>query len=248
MTSSSKSRGVSDPAARNRSEKPRALITLATIAGGLVAMATLLGFVLHGCGHVAYTTYLGAWGVQDGLFPQSADWKVVRGYYAIVLQGSELLTDVPWSKILAVFAFLSLAIFLMNMPGGREAPVNRWFEAQHFLVREVLKALFGSAAVIYVAATLILVGTLLALIPGWLGERAGQRQAEREKTALSDIGAPGQSELWMGDKLYLQGRIIAASEQLIAVYDSKLKSMRVIERSGFEIRASQGSSASPATP
>lgn len=88
---------TAQPSAPTEKPGPSALMTLATIAGGLVALATLLGFVLHGCGHVAYSTYLNDWGVQEGLFPQTADWKVVRGYYAIVLQGSQLISDIPGS-------------------------------------------------------------------------------------------------------------------------------------------------------
>ncbi len=85
------------PTAPSEKPGPSALMTLATIAGALVALATVRGFALHGCAHVAYSTYLSDWGVQEGLFPQTAEWKVLRGYYAVVLQGSQLISDIPWS-------------------------------------------------------------------------------------------------------------------------------------------------------
>jgi len=227
--------------------RPSALLTLTTIAGGLVAMATLLGFVLHGCGHVAYTTYLQAWGVQEGLFPQTSDWKVVRGYYAIILQGSELIADLPWSTLSAAFAGLAIAIFVANLPSSKSTRFPDWFARRHFLIRESIKAMFGSALVLYVAGILIAIGTLLALIPGWLGERAGKRQADQELAALALPDARPQSELWRDGELAIAGRIIASSENLVAIYDSKLGTLRVLERGGYEIRATKNEHRQEAT-
>lgn len=47
--------------------------SITRFVGSLAAVTTLAGIVLHGCGHVAYTSYLKAWGVQADLFPQSAE-------------------------------------------------------------------------------------------------------------------------------------------------------------------------------
>lgn len=77
--------------------------SITRFVGSLAAVTTLAGIVLHGCGHVAYTSYLKAWGVQANLFPQSADWKVVRGYYAVVLQGFGMFSALPWGSIAIAF-------------------------------------------------------------------------------------------------------------------------------------------------
>jgi hypothetical protein len=231
------------PAAKRTapSEKPgpSALMTLATIAGGLVALATLLGFVLHGCGHVAYSTYLNDWGVQEGLFPQTADWKVVRGYYAIVLQGSQLISDIPWLLVFYAFCGMTIAIFVANLPTVQRTAFHDWFAARPFWVREPVKAMVGSAAVLYVALTMTLIGTLLALIPGWLGERAGHHQALKEREAINneDGAELPSAELWRDGKKEVSGKIIASSEALVAIYDQDLDLVRTLERTGFEIRA-----------
>ncbi|MET4678804.1 hypothetical protein ABIA72_000406 [Stenotrophomonas rhizophila] len=223
------------------SEKPgpSALMTLATIAGGLVALATLLGFVLHGCGHVAYSTYLNDWGVQEGLFPQTADWKVVRGYYAIVLQGSELISDIPWRVVFYAFCGMTIAIFVASLPTVQRTAFHDWFAARPFWIREPVKAMVGSAAVLYVALTMTLIGTLLALIPGWLGERAGHLQAieEREVIHEKDGHEDHPAELWLNGKKEVSGKIIASSEALIAIYDHDLDLVRTLERAGYEIRS-----------
>lgn len=227
------------PTAPSQKSGPSALMTLATIAGGLVALATLLGFVLHGCGHVAYSTYLNDWGVQEGLFPQTADWKVVRGYYAIVLQGSELISDIPWRVVLYAFCGMTLAIFVADLPAAQRTAFHEWFAARPFWIREPVKAMVGSAAVIYVALTMTLIGTILALIPGWLGERAGHLQAIEEREAIheKDGHENHPAELWRDGKKEVSGKIIASSEALIAIYDPDLDLVRTLERTGYEIRS-----------
>ncbi|MFA4227918.1 hypothetical protein P2C08_17080 [Xanthomonas perforans] len=98
--------------------------SITRFVGSLAAMTTLAGVVLHGCGHVAYTTYLDAWGVQADLFPQSTDWKIVNGYYAIVLQGVGILRSVPWRVPITFFLMLWFAIWLYRLP-TRPAINNR---------------------------------------------------------------------------------------------------------------------------
>lgn len=87
------------PTAPSEKPGPSALMTLATIAGGLVALATLLGFVLHGCGHVAYSTYLNDWGVQEGLFPQ--------GFYPEITDGCKRAENF-WSCLATLRRILGL--------------------------------------------------------------------------------------------------------------------------------------------
>ncbi|MCE4365049.1 hypothetical protein [Xanthomonas hortorum] len=55
-------------------------------------------------------------GVQADLFPQAADWKVVRGYYAIVLQGAGVIKSVPWDAAALIFFLLSVGIWLYRLP------------------------------------------------------------------------------------------------------------------------------------
>lgn len=93
-------------------------------------MASIVGILLHGCGHVAYTTYLKSWGIQEGLFPQNSDWKVVRGYYAVVLQSSSMFREFPWSTVLLSTLTLTLGIFILRLPVKGIVEIRVWIEAR----------------------------------------------------------------------------------------------------------------------
>jgi len=225
------------PASRPSIGRP-SLTALATVAGGLVATATMLGFLLHGCGHVAYSTYLRSWGVQEGLFPQSADWKIVRGYYALVLQSTGMFRDFPWTVVLISTLFVAAAIFMFRLPGdGGAAALRDWLGRRNILIALTVRSLIGSALLHYLLFVALLVGTFLAMLPGWIGERAGKQQATTERAALDIPGAKAETELWREGGKPIRGRVIASSETLIALYDMDAKVVRTLDRSQFELRA-----------
>ncbi len=119
---------------------------------------------------------------------------------------------------------MTVAIFVANLPVGQPTSFHRWFAARSFWFREPIKAMVGSVAVIYVAGPMILIGTLLALISGWLGERAGQLQALEEREAFHEREGHEThlAELWRDEEKEVSGKIIASSEALIAIYDQDL--------------------------
>ena len=132
-----------------------------------------------------------------------------------------------------------MAIFVANLPAVQRAAFHDWFAERSFWIREPLKAMVGSAAVLYVVATMTLIGTLLALTPGWFGERAGHHQALKEREAIKneDGATLPSAELWRDGKKEVSGKIIASSEALIAIYDQDLDLVRTLERTRYEIRS-----------
>ncbi|XQA79275.1 hypothetical protein ACM9W9_05980 [Xanthomonas sacchari] len=228
-------RPTSSPEDANKASSKRSW-SITTLIGGIAAMTTLVGIVLHGCGHVAYTSYLDAWGVQSDLFPQSADWKVVRGYYAIVLQGVGTLRSVPWQLPAVVFLMLWIAIWLYRLP---TRPQSKEFvpfiQRRPWLINIIMSGWFAALA-IYSVAFLYLVGLLVAIMPGLAGERAGIKQATKEKQQLLGPISKVETELWEDGKPKVRGHIIASSAELIAIYDTDLHQVRTLSRGDWEIR------------
>ncbi|PZP63415.1 MAG: hypothetical protein DI597_03710 [Pseudoxanthomonas spadix] len=199
-------------------------------------MTTLAGIVLHGCGHVAYTSYLDAWGVQADLFPQAADWKVVRGYYAIVLQGAGVIKSVPWDAAALIFFLLSIGIWLYRLPTRpKSRKLKPFFEKRPWLMEFFSSFALGAFA-IYLIVLFYLIGLLVAIIPGLVGERAGMEQATKEKRLLIGPVSRAETELWEDGERKIRGHIIASSSELIAIYDIDLHRVRTMSRGNFEIR------------
>lgn len=212
--------------------------SLTALLGSVVAATTLAGILLHGCGHVAYTSYLKAWGLQPELFPQSTDWKIVRGYYVIVLQGIGLIHSTPWIALIGAFFALWFAIWLFQKPSNQSrSGLLDQFTERYPGLRDIVTSGQLAAIGIYLTITFFLFGLLMATMPGLIGERAGKQDAAREKSQLLGPVERGESELWDGKELKMRGHIIASSPELIAIYDTNLHQVRTLSRGSIEIRA-----------
>lgn len=87
-------------------------------AGSLLAIATILGFLLHFAGDVSQTNYLTQLGLEPTSFPQPVDAKVIHGVYVVVSEGSELFKDVPWPKVATL---LLLATGFLVITGAQQS-------------------------------------------------------------------------------------------------------------------------------
>ncbi|WP_372358962.1 hypothetical protein [Xanthomonas axonopodis] len=211
--------------------------SITRFVGTLAAMTTLAGIVLHGCGHVAYTSYLDAWGVQSDLFPQSADWKVVRGYYAIVLQGLGMIQSFPWISIVIAFFVLWLAVWVYRLPtqSVRDGHLQRFYRRYPWFKLGLTSAGIAASG-IYLTMASYIVGLLVLTIPGVIGERYGKKEAVTEKRRLLGPVSRGDTELWEKGERKIRGHIIASSSDLIAIYDTDLHQVRTLSRGDWEIR------------
>ncbi|QTK46645.1 hypothetical protein [Xanthomonas euvesicatoria] len=221
------------------SESPSRLVKWATLVGGLAALATMVGFVLHGCGHVADTTNLRQWGINDGLFERNADWKVVNGYYAVVFQGLGVLKAIPWHAALAAFLMLALGFFMMRIP-SRKPP--EWISSLQRLplwLRMVGTALGQSFFTVYLAGMLFIFGLLLVSIPGLVGEKAGKEQAAEERAKIEAMPEDQWQELWRQDQRVARGKIVTSSPTRYAIYDRDFNEVRILPSDNIEIRVPQ---------
>lgn len=208
--------------------------TLATIAGAILALATIVGFCLHLSGDVAYSTYLTTLGIQPTLFPQAPDWKIIHGYYVTLLQGLGLLKDVPWGAVLVIFGLLTLAIVIIRIPVKENSELRGWFDRQSFWVKQPIVAALGSTLFLSSAVCVGCCILLLAIVPGLAGEKFGKAKAEETKLLIQQNA--GLSELWRDNQRFSSGHIITSNDGLIAIYDTDLKTMRTLPREGVEIR------------
>ncbi|MCC8487600.1 hypothetical protein VDG62_06255 [Xanthomonas campestris pv. raphani] len=210
--------------------------TLATIAGGLLAVATIMGFCLHLSGDVAYSTYLTGVGVQPTSFPQAADWKIIHGYYVTVVQGIRLLGNIPWRIVLTMIGLSTFAIVMMRAPVKENPQLRAWLQRQSYWVRESIITLIGMTVFLSAAAGAGCFILILAIVPGLAAEKYGKAKADDTNQLMQHEKAEEMTELWKEDKRLLRGHVITTNNDLIAVYDADLKTTRTLLRDGIEIR------------
>ncbi|MGQ5297756.1 hypothetical protein ACULL9_00190, partial [Xanthomonas arboricola pv. corylina] len=178
-----------------------------------------------------------AWGVQSDLFPQSADLKVVRGYYAIVLQGLGMIQSFPWISIVIAFFVLWLAVWVYRLPtqSVRDGHLQRFYRRYPWFKLGLTSAGIAASG-IYLTMASYIVGLLVLTIPGVIGERYGKKEAVTEKRRLLGPVSRGDTELWEKGERKIRGHIIASSSDLIAIYDTDLHQVRTLSRGDWEIR------------
>ncbi|UHH09204.1 hypothetical protein LU699_12990 [Luteimonas fraxinea] len=202
----------------------------------VVAVGTLLGFCLHLTGHVAHITDLGNWGVQSDLFPRPAEWTIINGYYAIFSETARTLSDMPWSLIVTVCLAIAFAILVHRLP----APKKRALITDRLpnWLKNTIAAIALSALWMTAIFYLLLIVLMIAIIPAAVGQRAGEDTAAQNLARYrSSENLTDPDELWRGGELLMQGHIIAASTDLVALFDTELDQVRIIDRAGIEIRS-----------
>lgn len=213
---------------------------IAAAAGSLLAIATILGFLLHFAGNVSQTTYLTQLGLEPTSFPQPVDAKVIHGVYVVVSEGSELFKDVPWPKVATLLLLATGFIVITGAPAKPDTRLRDWLMRRSYWVRQpivVLLTLVGVAVTGVCAAALL---SIASTIPGIAGERFGSAEAARVSDRLRKDSPSKQTEIWRGEHLLGKGEIIITSSEVIAWYDSDQKALRTITTEGIELRAPLG--------
>ncbi|WNJ27679.1 hypothetical protein RMA73_03300 [Xanthomonas translucens pv. translucens] len=80
------------------------------------------------------------------------------------------------------------------------------------------------------------VGLFVSVLPGFVGEHAGKKEASAEQLRLLGPVSRGDTELWEKGERKIRGHIIASSSELIAIYDIDLHQVRTLSRGDWEIR------------
>ena len=224
---------ASNPGAKSPSHIASALTTM---AGGILAVATLIGFFLHLAGDVAHSTYLTEMGVPAGRFPQATDAKIIHGYYVVIIQGIRLISDIPWGIVFTMIGMSTLSIVIARAPVKENTAMRGWLERRSYWIRQPIVALLGSAVFLSAAASVGCFVLLLAIVPGLVGEKFGKSKADETKELLLEEASAKASELWKDSERLAGGRVVEASDSWIAIYDSELKMVRILKNDGVEIR------------
>lgn len=225
------------PADQPASRPLNALLSAAASTTGiLLAFGTVLGVCLHLTGHVAHISQLGDWGVPSDLFPRGVEWTMINGYYAVFREWTRTIKDMPWGLLAIACLLLTFWIWLYRLPTREKRPA--WVDRLPKWLRDILLALVASAATITAGFYLLFLVSLIAIVPGFIGERAGQDAAREDlKRFQSTPIADAPAELWRQDKPLMRGHVIAVSTELIAFYDSAQARVRVVDREGIELRS-----------
>jgi len=105
-----------------------------------------------------------------------------------------------------------------------------WFGVESFLYSGL------AWSVTYLLALLTF---MVLLVPGAVGETSGNKAAKEDASRFVKgcLASNPCSEFWKGDKQIASGFVVATSSDQIAFFDTQLKLVRQLERSGLEVRS-----------
>jgi hypothetical protein len=215
------------------------------LAKVFAAIGAIGGLVLHLTGYVTHQTYLTAWGIDPGLFPQAPNETVVNGFFAltdrlasvVTVFNNNLKTLAIVGIAAAIYAFFALRVGKAVDRDKAKALVQKipqWF-----------MDLGGSLAMAFLGLIGVPVAlaftTVILVVPILLGDSFGHSWADRQITALP-TACDGKSvvgkcvELLKEGKMVAEGYMIESSLTHVALYDVTEKRVRSLERAGTELR------------
>jgi hypothetical protein len=212
--------------------------TWSTLAKLFAIVAAVGGVSLHLMGYVTHRTYLTSLGVDPGLFPKSADWLVINGYYTLADRFMVVFRAAAsgWGKI--VLAMLGVALYMFCVQQlakivKASSPPN-WL--QRTWLKELLQNLLASGLLFLVAPLTILVSMLFILLPAVLGESAGKDFAARDLARYNKGCAAtlACAEVRRDGQILASGFLIDSSELHIVIYDVALNRAHAFERANTD--------------
>lgn len=233
---------IAPPVSKNgRQPSPAGLgSSIATAAGSLLAIATILGFFLHFAGDVSQSIYLTQLGLQPTSFPQQVEEKVIHGLYVVVSGGLDLFSDVQWLKVVSFLIFATGFFVVAGAPLKADGRLLEWLKRQPYWVRQPIVASAGIAGLGAAAISVAALISIASTTPGIAGERFGKAKAATTVERLTRGELASVSELWRGESFLAQGEIIITSKDLIAIYDIDQTHLRTLRADGIEVRAALG--------
>lgn len=231
-----------------KAKSDRMLSLVAKFLAVATVLASMGGVFLHLCGYIAQRTYLRAFNVDPDSFTREADWLMVNGYYSTMPINSVVAQSVfSWSSFW-LFVWVLLTVAMIRFVSLKEPP--EWIKkikakqssrnsGKSRLITFLVEAFLYSGLVWSIGYLLVLCAILVVLVPGVTGERFGESVARKDATAFGTGCVENNpcSELWQGDKKIASGFVVATSSEQIAFFDTQIKMVRQVERSGIEVRS-----------
>ena len=215
------------------------------LAKVFTAIGATGGVVLHLTGYVTHQTYLSAWGIDPGLFPQATNETVVGGFVALTdrlasvisIFNGNLKSFAIVGLVVAIYAFLALRIGKAIDRKKARALVQKIPQWIMDLGGSLAMAFFGLIGIPIAGAF----ATIILGIPILLGDNFGHSWADRQITVLP-TACDGKSvvgkcvELLKDGKVVAEGYMVESSLTHVALYDVTEKRVRALERAGTELR------------
>ncbi|QNP48150.1 hypothetical protein [Diaphorobacter aerolatus] len=219
--------------------------TALSLLTALVAAGTV---TLHLIGDVRHRQYLKYWNVDAGLFPKTADWILINGYYGVVDRFIYILAAVfdnlYWLFIATIISGLYLFILLSPTAGASgEAPA--WLLRQPEWRRRLIRQMLLTALFMSVMPCALFLLTAFMVVPAALGETAGKAAAESD---LAEYMKGCQTskipcvELQREGTTIATGFVLDSSPSHIAIFDAQAQRGRVLALEKIEVLSSRAPS------
>jgi len=218
----------------------------ANLAKVFAAIGAIGGLILPLMGYVSHQSYLTAWGIDPGLFPQTANDMVVTGFFALTDRLANIVTifNNNFGTITVVGIAVAIYAFLVLLVGksiDRDKATKLRKKLPPWctdLAGALAMTSFGLVGVPIALAF----ATIILVVPILLADSFGHSWAERQQNALTTAcdskSVAGKCIELLKDKTVIaEGFTIESSLSHIALFDVAEKRVRAIERAGTELRS-----------
>lgn len=224
-------------------ELPRRSLTLnwptaLSLFTALVAAGTV---TLHLIGDVRHRHYLKHWGIDAGLFPKSADWVLINGYYGVVDRFVAILIamlgNLHW--LAAAVLILGVYVFMLLSPtSGASDETPGWLLRQPAWRRRLIRQMLLTALFVSVVPCALFLLTAFMAVPAALGETAGKAAAENEASEYRkgcQVSKIACVDLKRDGEVIATGFVLDSSVSHIAIFEAHEQRSRVLALDKLEI-------------
>lgn len=218
----------------------------ANVAKVFAAIGAVGGLILPLMGYVTHQSYLTTWGIDPGLFPQTANDMVVTGFFALTDRLANIVTI--FNNNLGSIAVVGIAVavyaFVVLWVGkaiDRDKATKLCKKLPQWCA-ELAGTLAMTAFGLIGVPIALAFATIILVVPILLADSFGHSWAERQQNALT-TACDGKSlagkciELLKNEKVIAKGFTIESSLSHIALFDVTEKRVRAFERAGTELRS-----------
>lgn len=210
----------------------------AKIATAGAVLASVGAVCLHVSGYAAERTYLRGFGIDPDSFPRGVEGMMLKGYYSVIELGVLIVSSVfSWMSLLMIVYLAIVIAFVRWEPGTREPP-RRVLALRGSRFAPYLANLSLSALIVWAVFLALFVGMFLLVIPGYVGESFGEKRARQEIQRCRQ-GCTARSpcaQIWKDEKPMGEGFVVATSAERLAFYDTKVRMVRLLQSSDYELR------------
>lgn len=174
------------PAATPAAEPPsKPLLSWQTATAIATASVGVGAVLLHAIGSIRHNVFLAQFGMDADLFPKSADWLMLYGFYGVFNRASWSVTFLKerWYWLPVVWVALGLYLFMLNTPigEGEPGPITLWLKSKGAWAKRFIMSLLMSSITVWVIVVALLVVWLATIFISVVGQTAGLAKPEMTK-------------------------------------------------------------------